>query len=199
MFQVKNKKFLPLSELGFFLKGYKPAIIGVRKEKITFMKNNYPWCFMIHPTVKEQENYIKKAGETISLGKSQPYCNLGDLIFFQNETIKQQYLNYFKQDEQMDRRKALGYVLGYPPSAVEAFFEPRDERKQNDWLFINYCGLQFGTKRALIPSNIQWLLAQYPPKHRFYFSINQRTEEGKMIRLEEYTTLSSFLREKTAI
>jgi hypothetical protein len=54
----------------------------------------------------------------------------------------------------------LGLSLGYPPKACEYFVKTRAKHSPPQ-VFINYCGLHFGTHFDLIEENLHWLLNTY--------------------------------------
>ena len=131
-----------MSEMQFFLDGYKPAILPEKDKEHHYRLRTFPSAY---------------------------YKN--SRIYFQTQLLKERYLQFMLDNEKWLLEKGpnyaaahhtrtleiLGMTMGYPPTSIKVFPVPIKERVQ-----INYYGLSFVTKAHLVESNIEWLKSEYP-------------------------------------
>jgi hypothetical protein len=109
-----------------FLKGYKPAVL---------MNPNH-----------DDENDIKSLAGYPSVENVQVFDSAGQVLYFQNEELKQDYLYQSKNTlnpHSPEFHKLLGITLGFPPKAVDFYvselMSPDDYR--HDRVGLDYCGI----------------------------------------------------------
>lgn len=163
MDKLNIKKY---SEQELFAQGLKPAYLGPIMEAF----QEYPHCREIISNrgrvISTKQTAKKNDDGTRELIKEKvaPYCHLGNMIYFQNETLKKDYIERSKEIKKgYNKMYNLGITLGYPPSACEHLsygkYKLNGEKMPNTAIIFN--GLTFTTDATLVADNLEWLLKNY--------------------------------------
>lgn len=98
-------------------------------------------------------------------------------FYFQSETIKDKYMSDYNGSlkDIIEDGKELGNVLGYPPTAIEAFVVDEDG---NNLCGIVYHGMVFSTKFELVEENIKWLNKRYPVSEKYQTGVFVENTDG---------------------
>jgi len=142
--------------------GFKPALLVLSDDKAALLCKGYP--------------YITE--------KEFPALSLKSYLFFQDETLKEEFLKKY-QPQSIERygveyHTCLGETLGLPPLAIQFFLRENelykkigDREQDSDQLFkeymnlrrneafLNYCGVRCGVNIEELEENVKWLWKQY--------------------------------------
>lgn len=92
-----------------------------------------------------------------------------EVIFFQNEHLRQQALDqYIRCNEDCERfsptfHRIVGTILGFPPRAVDFFVQyQHDPRLKRYRIGMKYCGVECIGSICDLADNAAWLWERYP-------------------------------------
>jgi hypothetical protein len=128
-----------------FMMGVKPALLSNdRYEKITYLKENYPYY-----TLQKRPSFH-------------------EYLFFQTNGLMERYLEAVGGKPIANipaHTKALGITLGYPPKAVEHFVKKRfsdDPEMEMKDVGLHFCGIHCASSMDSLIEDAKWLWEKYP-------------------------------------
>ncbi|AGB62717.1 hypothetical protein [Bacillus phage phiAGATE] len=84
------------------------------------------------------------------------------VVFFNNESVRQEYYEYLKEEDDMQKTVKFGQLLGYPLGASKFFARLlAGQEEYRPKVIVDFAGIQFISSRDSIEEDIAWLSRKY--------------------------------------